>query len=56
MVTQDCFLGLKDYHVFVTGGAGGIGAATIREFLGRISRNSSPLAHAEIIRQSMAAK
>lgn len=28
------FLGLKGYHVFVTGAAGGIGSQAVKEFLG----------------------
>jgi len=32
---QESFLGIESCHVFVTGGAGGIGRAVVKEFLGR---------------------
>ncbi len=28
------FLGLEERHVFITGGAGGVGSAAAKEFLG----------------------
>lgn len=30
------FLGIEGYHAFVTGAAGGVGVAVVRELLGRI--------------------
>ena len=33
---QQSFLALEGLHVFVTGGAGGVGSAAAKEFLGRI--------------------
>lgn len=35
--TTASFLNLEGAHVFVTGAAGGVGIAVVREFLGRIS-------------------
>lgn len=32
---QKSFLGIESCHVFVTGAAGGIGRAVVKEFLGR---------------------
>lgn len=29
------FLGIEGYHAFVTGAAGGVGVAVVRELLGR---------------------
>lgn len=30
------FLGLEGLHVFITGAAGGIASATVKEFLGKV--------------------
>jgi len=32
---QKSFLGIESCHVFITGAAGGIGRAVVKEFLGR---------------------
>lgn len=34
---QNSFLGIESCHVFITGAAGGIGSAVVKEFLGRKS-------------------
>lgn len=33
--THTSFLALEDRHVFLTGGAGGVGSAAAKEFLGK---------------------
>jgi FlaA1/EpsC-like NDP-sugar epimerase len=34
-MSQISFLGLEGRHVFITGGAGGVGSAAAKEFLGK---------------------
>ena len=41
------FLGLEDHHVFITGGAGGVGSAAAKEFLGMLGMGQT-----EVLRSS----